>query len=205
MNIAIILEKFSHVKIISEYFNASITSNKYRDFVGCVYEATNRYFFVHSIGCMHTLNTMHYLHSKYAINTFVRVGSCGIKKGSDLLLENIILMDKAINLDAISERYLPSAKPYASEKLKKIFIPRIKPKINSCYTIDVVWQDVENQNAVVDMETSAIYAFAYNKNIDALSLSIVRDDETSRITVERQAELIKDLCIETISILENLK
>jgi len=203
MNVAIILEKFSHVKSMGEYFKTNVKNNKFNDFLGYVYEKSNKYFFVHSIGCMHTLNIMHCLHTKYSVDTFVRIGSCGFNEKCNLSLGEVVLVDKANNLDAISKYHLSGANPSASKKLKKLFVEKLNLNIKNCFTIDVIWQIAPCEEAVVDMETSALYAYADDRKIDAISLSIARDDENSRISVQKQAELIRDLCIEVISILEN--
>lgn len=202
MLIAFFYERGKQAELFASRFNGETKFNVDQGCIGHYVRKKHEFFFTSSLGCMHTLNTAYLLQHKYGICMFIRLGTCGIINPK-LSLGEKLLMGRSLNLDAISEKYIPTKMPEASPLLKSLISCYLGYKIVDACTMDVVWASQPENADVIDMETSALYAYANFFNVQAASISIARDDKVNRIGKARQDDLLFQVTNEVINLLES--
>jgi uridine phosphorylase len=102
---------------------------------------------------------------------------------------DIVVVTEAIRDEGTSHHYLPpETKVYSSEKPRERLISRLKEKkrhhhIGPVWTTDAVYRETRGRflkfkhygALAVNMETSAIFALAKYRNIDAVSAQVISD------------------------------
>lgn len=202
MQIALIYERYSQILDICKLYGVNKErKDDYGGLVGHVLHLKNDYLMVPCVGCMHMYNTLYCLHRKYGFEIFIRIGTCGVLD-KKISLGSTILVEKAINRDALSEKYFSDVKPIATEYLFSYIEKHMKLPVFNTYTIDVTWETAKGSAATVDMETSALYSYANKNNLQAVSISVARDNKEGRIKNESWHILIEDNTQKVIDILE---
>ena len=203
MRIALIYEKYSQILDICKKLD--INSNKKNDdyggLIGHVIHKKNEYLLVPCVGCMHVHNTLYCLNKKYGVDYFIRIGTCGVLK-DDLQLGKSVLIDRAINKDAISEKYFPKIVPQATEPLFSLIKEEMSLDIISTYTVDITWERARSGADVVDMETSALYAYSQSNGLQAISISVCRDNNSERISMEKCNDAVYENTLKVLDIME---
>lgn len=181
MIILLILEKYSHIKKILEVYNSSTEKDQWGNNKGYIVQLRNRYVFVPCVGSLHTLNTIYSLVKEYKVDVVIRIGTCGVLS-SDITLGQVIVVEKSINKDALSEKYFSDEKPIISSKYVDQLRNSIGGEFRTTYTVDVLWEKPNKCADVVDMETSALYCFGQHNGLDSVSVSVCRDNKDGRIS-----------------------
>jgi uridine phosphorylase len=115
----------------------------------------------------------------------------GVAGGLQTFLKpgDIVVVTEAIRDEGTSRHYLPpETKVHSSERLRERLISRLKENKTSHYvgpawTTDAVYRETRGEFLkfkgrgvlAVDMETSAIFALAKYRNVDAVSAQVISD------------------------------
>ena len=201
MTILFMFEKYTHIKRILELYNDIVKQDQWGNKKGHVIQLHNTYVFVPCVGCMHVLNNLYTLVEAYQIDCVIRVGTCGVLSDK-IALGEVVIIEKSINKDALSEKFFPNIEPKVSIGISRKIQDCIEIKLKTTYTIDVLWEKPDKSADVVDMETSALYCYGRKNDLECVSISVCRDSSAGRITKEMMERTIKETVQSIINMFE---